>query len=46
MHFGLGQVARAQGDPARAAAEYREALRLEPAFAPAKAALAELLRRQ
>jgi arylsulfatase A-like enzyme/Tfp pilus assembly protein PilF len=46
MHFGLGQVARAQGDPARAAAEYREALRLEPAFAPAKAALAEVLRRQ
>jgi cytochrome c-type biogenesis protein CcmH/NrfG len=46
MHFGLGQVARAEGDAKRAAAEYRESLRLEPGFAPAKAALAELARQR
>ena len=46
MHFGLGEVARAQGDAKRAAAEYRESLRLEPAFAPARAALAGITRRR
>jgi hypothetical protein len=46
MHFGLGQVARAEGDAKRAAAEYRESLRLEPAFAAAKAALAEVARQR
>jgi arylsulfatase A-like enzyme/tetratricopeptide (TPR) repeat protein len=44
MHFGLGQVARAQGDAKRAAAEYRESLRIEPTFAAAKRALAEVTR--
>ncbi|MGE5244912.1 MAG: sulfatase-like hydrolase/transferase [Betaproteobacteria bacterium] len=39
MHFGLGQVAQRRGDLKRAAAEYREALRLEPAFTPAQTAL-------
>ena len=42
MHFGLAQIAEAQDDKARAIAEYREALRLEPSFADAKAALAKL----
>ena len=42
MHFGLGQIAQARGDAKTAAAEYRECLRLEPAFAPAKAALAQV----
>ena len=42
MHFGLAQVAEAKGDAARAIAEYREAIRLEPSFADAKAALAKL----
>jgi choline-sulfatase len=42
MHFGLAQVAEAAGDTARAIAEYREAIRLEPSFADAKAALARL----
>jgi len=42
MHFGLGQVAEAKGDVTRALAEYREALRLEPSFADATAALARL----
>jgi tetratricopeptide (TPR) repeat protein len=42
MHFGLAQIAEAKGDAKRAAAEYREALRLEPSFADAKAALARL----
>jgi tetratricopeptide (TPR) repeat protein len=42
MHFGLGQVARAQGDAAAAAAEYRKALELEPTFAEARAALRQL----
>ncbi len=45
MHFGLGQVARAEGDAKRAAAEYRESLRLEPTFAPAKVALGEVTKR-
>jgi Flp pilus assembly protein TadD len=42
MHFGLGQVAQAQGDTSRAAAEYRAALRLEPSFAEARTALQQL----
>ncbi|MCU1385177.1 MAG: hypothetical protein JWL71_3874 [Acidobacteria bacterium] len=42
MHFGLAQIAEAEGDAARAVAEYREAVRLEPSFADAKAALARL----
>jgi Tfp pilus assembly protein PilF len=42
MHFGLAQVAEAKGDSARAMAEYREAVRLEPSFADAIAALARL----
>jgi cytochrome c-type biogenesis protein CcmH/NrfG len=42
MHFGLGQIAEAKGDVKRAAAEYRETVRLEPSFAEAKAALARV----
>lgn len=42
MHFGLGEVAEAAHDRATAAAEYRRALRLEPSFALAKAALARV----
>jgi len=42
MHFGLAQIAEALGDTGRAIAEYREAIRLEPSFADAKAALAKL----
>jgi len=42
MHFGLAQIAEAKGDPRAAVAEYREAIRLEPSFADAKAALARL----
>jgi cytochrome c-type biogenesis protein CcmH/NrfG len=42
MHFGLAQIAEATGDPQRAINEYREAIRLEPSFADAKAALAKL----
>jgi arylsulfatase A-like enzyme/Tfp pilus assembly protein PilF len=42
MHFGLAQIAEAKGDVKRAVAEYREAVRLEPSFADAKAALAKL----
>jgi choline-sulfatase len=42
MHFGLGQVAQAHGDAAKAAAEYRAALRLEPSFAEAQQALRQL----
>jgi Tfp pilus assembly protein PilF len=42
MHFGLGQVAEAGGDKKTAAAEYRLALRLEPEFGPARAALSRL----
>jgi Tfp pilus assembly protein PilF len=42
MHFGLAQVAEAKGDRTRAVTEYREAVRLEPSFADARAALARL----
>ena len=35
MHFGLAQIAEAKGDAARAIAEYREAVTLEPSFADA-----------
>ena len=42
MHFGLAQIAEATGDPQRAIVEYREAIRLEPSFTDAKAALARL----
>ncbi|MGH9144267.1 MAG: sulfatase-like hydrolase/transferase, partial [Vicinamibacterales bacterium] len=42
MHFGLAQIAEATGDTARAVSEYREAIRLEPSFADARAALARL----
>lgn len=42
MHFGLAQIAEAKGDAARAIAEYREAIRLEPSFADARAALAKI----
>ncbi len=42
MHFGLAQIAEARADSTTAVAEYREALRLEPGLAEAKAALARL----
>ena len=42
MHFGLAQIAEARGDLGRARSEYREAVRLEPGFADARAALARL----
>jgi arylsulfatase A-like enzyme/Tfp pilus assembly protein PilF len=42
MHFGLAQIAEAKGDLTRALAGYREALRLEPSFADARAAVARL----
>ena len=42
MHFGLAQIAESKGDAARAIAEYRDAIRLEPAFADARTALARL----
>ena len=42
MHFGLGQVAQAQGNTSGAIAEYRLALRLEPTFAEARTALHQL----
>jgi hypothetical protein len=42
MHFGLAQIAEAKADLRRAIVEYREAVRLEPTFADAKAALARL----
>jgi choline-sulfatase len=45
MHFGLGQIAEARGDAARARAEYQEAARLEPSFAEARAGLARVERR-
>lgn len=44
MHFGLGQVAEAKGDAARAIAEYRETMKLEPSFAEARSALTRLTR--
>ena len=42
MHFGLAQIAEARADTKTAIAEYREALRLEPGLAEAKAALTRL----
>jgi tetratricopeptide (TPR) repeat protein len=42
MHFGLAQIAEAKADPTTAIAQYREALRLEPGLAEAKAALGRL----
>ncbi len=42
MHYGLGQVAQAQGNTSGAIAEYRLALRLEPTFAEARTALHQL----
>ena len=41
-HYGLGRVAQLRGDTRRAAAEYRQALALNPALTDAKAALARL----
>ncbi|MBA2302450.1 MAG: sulfatase-like hydrolase/transferase [Acidobacteria bacterium] len=38
-HFALGKLAQARGRKAEAAAHYREALRLEPGFPPAREAL-------
>jgi arylsulfatase A-like enzyme/Tfp pilus assembly protein PilF len=42
MHFGLAQIAEAEGQSKKAIAEYRAALHLEPGLAEAKAALARL----
>jgi Tfp pilus assembly protein PilF len=42
MHFGLAQIAEANGDQTRAIAEYREAIRIEPSFTDARTALARL----
>jgi arylsulfatase A-like enzyme/tetratricopeptide (TPR) repeat protein len=42
MHFGLGQVAQARGDPKRAEAEYRLALKIEPGFADARNELSKM----
>jgi arylsulfatase A-like enzyme/Tfp pilus assembly protein PilF len=42
MHFGLAQIAEAQGDARKAVSEYRLALQSEPGLAEAKAALARL----
>jgi arylsulfatase A-like enzyme/Tfp pilus assembly protein PilF len=42
MHFGLAQIAEAQGDMRKAIAEYRLALDSEPGLSEAKAALARL----
>jgi arylsulfatase A-like enzyme/Flp pilus assembly protein TadD len=39
MHFGLGQIAQAKGDTAKAAAEYRLAISIEPTFEEARQAL-------
>jgi tetratricopeptide (TPR) repeat protein len=44
MHFGLGQIAEAKGDTARAIAEYQQTLKLEPTFAEARNGLARLSR--
>ena len=46
MHFGLAQIAEAQGDTSTAIAEYRLALELEPRLAPASAALSRLSRQE
>jgi choline-sulfatase len=42
MHFGLAQIAEAENEPKKAVAGYREALRLEPGLAEARAALTRL----
>ena len=42
MHFGLAQIAEAEGDVKRAVSEYRLALQLEPALTEAKRALSRL----
>jgi arylsulfatase A-like enzyme/tetratricopeptide (TPR) repeat protein len=42
MHFGLGQIAEAQGDAKKAIVEYRLALKLEPSLKEATAALTRL----
>jgi Tfp pilus assembly protein PilF len=42
MHFGLAQIAEAQGDAKKAVAEYRLALKAEPTLTEAKNALARL----
>ncbi|MBI3400713.1 MAG: sulfatase-like hydrolase/transferase [Acidobacteria bacterium] len=42
MHFGLAQIAEAQGDVKKAVAEYRRALQIEPGLAEARAALTRL----
>jgi arylsulfatase A-like enzyme/Tfp pilus assembly protein PilF len=42
MHFGLAQIAEAEGNAQKAIAEYRVALRLEPGLAQARTALARL----
>ena len=42
MHFGLGQIAEAEGDARRATAEYRRALDAEPGFEPARQALGRM----
>jgi arylsulfatase A-like enzyme/Tfp pilus assembly protein PilF len=42
MHFGLAQIAEAEGDLKKAVAEYRLALKAEPMLAEAKNALARL----
>lgn len=42
MHFGLAQIAEAQGDVKKAIAEYRLALKLEPSLKEASAALSRL----
>lgn len=44
MHFGLGQIAEAQGDAKTAAAEYRFALQFEPNLKEATAALSRVAR--
>jgi arylsulfatase A-like enzyme/Tfp pilus assembly protein PilF len=44
MHFGLGQIAEAQGDVKAAAAEYRTSLQFEPGLKEATAALARVAR--
>ena len=41
-HFGLGKLAEARGDRVTAAAEYRRALAIEPGFAAARVALANI----
>jgi Tfp pilus assembly protein PilF len=44
MHFGLGQIAEAQGDLKTAVAEYRLSLQFEPGLKEATAALARVAR--